>query len=206
MINFNDFINEILEIDYSPNHQTVRCLISKVIDDETCVIVSRDFEKTGLLIGDIVSCRIDRIDAEYYFKARIIDARMEVEGLVLVIKPVSEVEEFFNLRSEKRINYRCIAFINEDTMATVINISKSGILLSTKVLYERGDNLKIKLLISPPHVVCNFYGTIVRIKTHPDGKKDYGIQITQFESSEDAKKYEKFVNAIEKDLEHGIIL
>lgn len=200
MINFSDFVNEYLTIEYSPNHQALYCLINRVEDGNLHLSASKDFEKSGLLANDIVTCKIDEEQVEYFFEAKIISMKKELEGLNLIIKPISEIEEFFNLRTEKRINFKLIAFTDNNILASVKNISKSGILISTTAEYNKGDDINLKLVIEYPHTECSFSGIIVRATNSAGNKKDYGIKITQFKSNEDEEKYEEFIDKIANDL------
>lgn len=201
MYSLIDFVNEYLIIEYGLNHNSVHCLINKVEGDKIYLSLMREFEKTGLLVDDIVKCRIDREQSEYNFKARISGIATGVEVLNLIITPITEIEQYINVRGEKRVSLRFIAFTDEKNLASVINVSKSGILLSSKIQYGRGDMVQVKLLISYPSTVCNFIGEVVRVCDTQEGKKEYGIRVNQFKSNEDAAKYSKFVNELIKTLD-----
>ena len=201
MLNISGFINQFLIMEYSPNSAVIYCLISKIEDDKIHLSVTKDFEKTGLLEDDVVKCRLSKEQTEYYFDAKIHGVELKPESLNLIINPISEVEQFINVRTDMRINLRFVAFTNENNLASIINVSKSGILLSSKIFYAKGDKVKVKLLISYPSSICNFIGEITRVHDNYDGKKEYGIKIIQFRSSEEAKIYTKFINELVKAFE-----
>lgn len=201
MIKLENFVNEYLIMEYSPDHQVLYCLINKIEGNKIYLVISRDLERTGLLTDDIVKCRIDREQSEYNFKAKISGSELQTGSLNLILTPITDIEQYVNIRGEKRINLRFIAFTDENNLASVVNISKTGMLLSTKIPYSKGEKVKIKLLMSYPSTVCNFIGEVVRVSESDDERKEYGIKITQFRSSEEAKKYNKFINEIVKAFE-----
>ncbi len=201
MINLENFVNEYLIMEYSPDQQVLYCLIRKIEGDKIYLVISRDLERTGLLTDDIVKCRIDREQSEYNFKAMISGSELQADSLNLILTPITEIEQYVNIRGDKRINIRFIAFTDENNLASVVNLSKTGMLLSTKIPYSKGEAVKVKLLISYPSTVCNFIGEIVRVSESTEGRRDYGIRITQFRSSEEAKKYNRFINELVKAFE-----
>ena len=201
MLNLNGFINQLLIMEYTPSSSVLYCLISKIENDKVYLSVARDFEKTGLLEDDVVKCRLLEEQTEYYFDAKINGVELKPESLNLIIKPISEIEQFFNVRADMRISLRFVAFTDENNLASIINVSKAGILLSSKILYAKGDKIKVKLLISYPSSICNFIGEVTRVHENEDGKKEYGIKITQFRSNEEAKKYTKFINELVRAFE-----
>ncbi len=201
MLDFNDFINEYLLIEYTSTNQLLYCLITKVAENRIHLIVSRDFEKSGLLVDDIVKCRMDKKQTEYYFDARILGVDIKSGGLSLIIEVVTEVEEYYNVRKERRVNLRLIAFTDDKNLASVINFSKSGILLASKMIYEKGQVLDIKIVVSYPSTVCSLTGEVVRIRKAEADKSEYGIRIVQFKNEQDEKKYKSIVDELVKSFE-----
>jgi len=198
MFDFCQFLNKYLFIDYSPVHQYVYSLVTKIEEDEIHLIISRDFEKTGLLIDDVISCRVSEGDCEYYFKSRITGIDIRSEGLTLIIKPETDVEQFINARVAKRINLRIMAFTEKKQPASIINISRRGLLLETKKQYKKKDLLDIKVLLSYPSRVCSLTGEVVRLRDTTDDRYECGISIKDFSTSDDENKYLKFIMDLEK--------
>lgn len=198
MFDFSQFLNKYLFVDYSPFHQFVYSLVSKVENGEIYLIISRDFEKTGLLIDDIIACRVPEGDAEYFFKSRITGIDIRSEGLTLIIKPETEVEEFINARIAKRINLRIMAFTEQKQPASVINLSRKGLLLATKKQYKKNELLEVKLLLSYPSRVCSMTGEVVRLRDRSDDRYECGISIKEFSTPDDENKYSKFIMDLEK--------
>lgn len=198
MFDFCQFLNKYLFIDYSPVHQYVYSVVSKIEDEEIFLIISRDFEKTGLLIDDVIACRVPEGDLEYYFKARITGIDIRSEGLTLIIKPETDIERFYNARAAKRINMRIMAFTEQKQPASIINISRRGLLLETKKLYKKNELLDVKLLLSYPSRVCTMTGEVVRLKDTSDDRYECGISIKEFSTPDDEYKYAKFIMDLEK--------
>ncbi len=202
MLNFSDLINEYLLIEHTSTSQLLYCLITKVDKNRIYLIVSRDFEKSGLLVDDIIKCRVDRKQTEYYFDARILGMDIRPSGLSLIIEIASEVEEYYNVRKERRINLRLIAFTDNKNLASVVNVSKSGILLASKTTYEKGKTLDVKLVLTYPSTVCVFTGEVARVRKLGADKSEYGIKIVRFMSEQDAKKYMSFVDELVNSYEN----
>jgi len=198
MFDFCQFLNKYLFVDYSPVHQYVYSMVSKVEDGEIYLIISRDFEKTGLLIDDIIVCRVPEGDIEYYFKSRITGIDIRSEGLTLIIKPETEVEQFINARVAKRINLRLMAFTEQKQPASIINMSRKGLLLTTKKQYKKNDLLNVKLLLSYPSRICSMTGEVVRLRDTSDDRYECGISIKEFSTPDDESKYSKFIMDLEK--------
>jgi len=198
MFDFCQFLNKYLFIDYSPVHQYVYSLVTKIEDGEISLIISRDFEKTGLLIDDVIGCRVPEGDCEYYFKSRITGIDIRSEGLTLIIKPETDVEQFFNARVAKRINLRIMAFTEQKQPASIINISRRGLLFTTKKRYKKNEPLEVKLLLSYPSRICTMTGEVVRLRDTSDDRYECGFSINKFISPEDEEKYQKFIMDLEK--------
>lgn len=195
MVDLYDLIDEYITIEYSPNQQALYYRISKISDKKIYVDITRIFEKSGLVSNDIVLCKVYKESIEYHFKAKILNIESEADGLKLVITPVSPIEEYYDFRKDRRINFKLMAFIN-NILASVVNLSRSGVLLLTKSDFAIGDGVKVKLLLSYPNITSNFMGVIVREKTI-DSSKEYGIKIIKFHSQEDENRYNEFLNEIE---------
>lgn len=198
MFDFCQFLNKYVFIDYSPVHQFINCVVSKVEEQEIYLIISRDFEKTGLLIDDVIACRVPEGDSEYYFKSRITGIDIRSEGLTLIIKPETDVEQFYNARIAKRINMRIMAFTEQKQPASIINMSMRGLLLTTKKQYKKNDLLDVKLLLSYPSRICSMTGEVVRMRDTVDDRYECGILIKEFSTPEDEYKYTKFITDLEK--------
>lgn len=198
MFDFSQFIDKYLYIDYSPVHQYVYSMVSKVEDGEIYLIISKDFEKTGLLIDDTIVCRVPQGDSEYCFNARITGIDIRSEGLTLIIKPETDAEQFINARIAKRINLRVIAFTEHNIPASIVNMSRHGLMLETKKKYRKNDLLDIKLLLSYPSIICSIVGEIVRSKDTSHDRYECGIEIKEFKTSNDEAKYMKFITDLEK--------
>jgi len=198
MVDCCQFLNKYLFIDYSPVHQYVYSLVTKIEDGEIFLIISRDFEKTGLLIDDVIGCRVPEGDCEYYFKSRITGIDIRSEGLTLIIKPETDVEQFLNARVAKRINMRIMAFTEQKQPASIINISRRGLLFTTKKRYKKNDMLEVKLLLSYPSRICTMTGEVVRLRDASENRYECGFSINKFTSPEDEEKYQKFIMDLEK--------
>lgn len=195
MDDFSALINSYVILEQT-NKQNFYCMINKVEEKKLYLMLTRDFEKAGLVADDEVKCRIEKNESEINFKAKIIGVDITANSIKLVITPTTKIEQYLNVRGEKRIGLRFIAFTDENNLVSVVNISRSGMLFSTKIPYMLGDKVIIKLLISYPSAVCNFIGEIIRVIDTVEGKKEYGIKISQYKTDEDEKAYKKFITEI----------
>lgn len=200
MVNFRDFVSQYLIIDYSPTHQALYCYINKYEDDKLFLITTPDFEKSGLLVEDTIRCKIEEDDREYFFEAKIDSMESTIEGLTLIISPSTEIDQFYNLRNEKRLHYKFLAFTAKNIIASVVNISNSGILISTTDDYQKTDIIILRLITSFPRVEYTFSGVVVRVIPRGNGKFDYGVKINKFENKDEASNYKEFVERVQQKL------
>ena len=180
----------------SDNGLIINSTIRDFNDEKIFINITVDFRNSGLVTNDEVTCHVINDDYEFLFRAKIAGAELIDGDMQMMLIPITQLEQYVNLRTEKRINVRFVAFTDENNIVSVSNISRSGLLITTKNQYSIGDKLKIKILISYPSSLCNFIGEVVRIKDIGDGKKECGLAITQFRTEDDEKIYKKFVSDI----------
>lgn len=195
MDDFSALTNNYVILEQTRAHN-LYCMVNKVEENKIFLMVTRDFEKACLVADDEVKCRIEKNESEYNFKAKVIGVDINESSIKLVITPTTEIEQYLNVRGEKRIGLRFIAFTDENNLVSVVNLSMSGMLFLTNIPYILGDKVKIKLLISYPSAVCNFIGEIVRIIDTQEGKKEFGIKISHYKTDDDEKVYKKFISEI----------
>ena len=200
MADFDDFIGQYITLDFSPRNQALYCLIDKVDGNSICLIPPKSVEKAGLLIDDILGCRIIDDEKEYFFEAKLVNFKKGIVDLALIIQPTTEIEEFFNLRSEKRIDYKFIAITSGDILASVKNISKTGISFISSAIHKKGDLINVSLITHYIRIECTVTGIVMRVNRLSDNKTDYGVKILEFGSFEEEKAYKHFVDIVEKDL------
>lgn len=195
MEEFLQLINSYVALEYRGT-QNLSCILQKVEGDKLYLMVTRDFEKSGLVAEDEVKCRIEKSMSELNFKAKIVGVDISNNSMQLILTPTTQLEEYINVRSERRIDLRFIAFTDENNLASVVNLSREGMLFSSNIAYDVGDKVQIKLLISYPSTMCNFIGEVVRIIKMPEGRNEYGIRIKQFKTEDDNKAYSKLITEL----------
>jgi len=135
--------------------------------------------KRNLQPGDVVEAVINRDDASYLFRARIIEIDAARENLT-TIKPIGALSriqrrKFVRLDISFNVNFAVIdmnaptdSFTGGSYQGQLLNLSAGGVLLSASKKLKEGDYLLLNFKLKPGKDLENIIGVVKRVDAHGD--------------------------------------
>jgi c-di-GMP-binding flagellar brake protein YcgR len=141
--------------------------IEGIIDDGIIVVTSppvADSLKMPLNAGETINVFYWDMTAQYAFEARVVDRKIGSTTPTITLEKCSEIQRmqrrsFFRIQARLRVVHdveregeECAELRHYE--GQTLNISGGGMLLSTKIKLELGDNLPLKLYLSEQEYIA----------------------------------------------------